>query len=263
MKICKNVECDNETENGKLYCSLKCRNYYVNKYLRDYTKSGRGLSVKSVDNYENNPKYCKNPNCGKKIDYKKRVNDYCNNSCSANVTNRGIDRSNQKISQIAYQNILNANKKKRSVNFIDYSFCRFCQNEIDVSKRVKFCSDECRKKHKRKDMDEFKKYKSDAKFNFNLSDYPEEFDFNLIKEYGWYKPSNKGNNLNGISRDHMLSVKEGFDLGVDPIIISHPANCKLMIHSQNISKNKKSTINLEELIDRIQIWEDKYKKNIS
>lgn len=259
MKKCKNVECENSVDGGRTYCSLKCRNYYVNKYLRDYSKNGIGLSAKTIEKYENNPKFCKNPNCGKKIEYNKRINDYCNNSCSASVTNVGIDRKNQKISSSAYQNILNSNRKKRGEHFIDYSFCRFCGTGLDVSNRVKFCSEECRKKHKRVNMDEYKKYKSDAKFNFNLADYPDEFDFKLIEEYGWYKPTNKGDNLKGVSRDHMLSVREGFDLGVDPKLISHPANCKLMIHTQNISKNKKSTISVEQLIDMITEWDKKYK----
>lgn len=58
----------------------------------------------------------------------------------------------------------------------------------------------------------------------------------------------------------MLSVREGFELGIDPKLISHPANCRLMIHNENVSKNKKSIITLEELLDRIEKFEQKYKK---
>lgn len=53
----------------------------------------------------------------------------------------------------------------------------------------------------------------------------------------------------------MFSVKEGFVLNVDPEIMKHPANCKLMIHSENISKNDKSTITLDELLERIKQWD--------
>ena len=107
-------------------------------------------------------------------------------------------------------------------------------------------------------MDEYKKYRLDSNFKFNLSDYPDEFDFSLVEKYGWYSPSNKKNNLGGVSRDHMLSVKEGFEMQIDPKIISHPANCKLMIHTENISKNKKSIITIDELILRIEIFNKKY-----
>ena len=35
---CKNIECQNETKGKNLYCSLTCRNVYVNKYMRNYDK---------------------------------------------------------------------------------------------------------------------------------------------------------------------------------------------------------------------------------
>jgi len=60
-----------------------------------------------------------------------------------------------------------------------------------------------------------------------------------------YKASNRGNNLKGISRDHMYSVSQGFQNNVDPTIISHPANCQLLIHTENQSKGDKSKITLE------------------
>jgi hypothetical protein len=34
-------------------------------------------------------------------------------------------------------------------------------------------------------------------------------------------------NLGGVSRDHMIAVRDGFNLGIDPKLLSHPANCKL------------------------------------
>jgi hypothetical protein len=55
-----------------------------------------------------------------------------------------------------------------------------------------------------------------------------------------------------------LSVREGFEMGIDPQIISHPANCRLMIHNENISKNKRSDITIEELLEKITIFESKY-----
>ena len=36
MKKCKNIECNKEIEKNRIYCSFKCRNFYVNKNLRDY-----------------------------------------------------------------------------------------------------------------------------------------------------------------------------------------------------------------------------------
>lgn len=101
-------------------------------------------------------------------------------------------------------------------------------------------------------------YRLQCQFNFALSDFPDEFDFDLIRKYGWYKAKNNGNNLNGVSRDHMYSVMEGYRNNVDPSIISHPANCRLIRHNDNISKLDGSTITLEELLDRIEKWNKKY-----
>jgi hypothetical protein len=86
----------------------------------------------------------------------------------------------------------------------------------------------------------------------------EEFDFYLVEKHGWYSPTNKKNNLSGVSRDHILSVKDGFDNGIPPHIISHPANCRLMIHTENISKNCSSDITYEELLEKIKKWDEKY-----
>ena len=105
-----------------------------------------------------------------------------------------------------------------------------------------------------------KLYRLQCAFKFSLDSYPDEFDFSLIEKYGWYAAKNHGNNLNGVSRDHMFSVKDGFINNVDPKIISHPANCQLVCHSKNASKGAKSCITLDELLRRIKQWDEKYKK---
>ena len=102
-------------------------------------------------------------------------------------------------------------------------------------------------------------YRKKCQFSFSLDLYPDEFDFDLIKKYGWYKAKNRGNNPNGISRDHMYSIKDGFLNGVDPKIISHPANCQLIQQPLNAKKQSKSCITLDQLKERIRIWDEKYK----
>lgn len=104
------------------------------------------------------------------------------------------------------------------------------------------------------------RYRQLCEFKFNLSDFSSEFDFELVKKYGWYSPTNKKNNLNGVSRDHMFSIKDGFINKIDPEVIKHPANCKLIIHNDNSSKHGKSSITLEQLLERISKWNEKYSK---
>ena len=267
MGKCKNIECNNETEGTKVYCSLTCRNIYVNKFLRNYDNNKIGLSKESIKQYELNPKYCKNPKCGEKIPYKNRLNNYCNHSCSASHINSTRNKKSINFSIEGLENIKNSNRNRVITQIKDYdlnpSICIHCGSILKyVHRNRKYCDKKCRKEfYLRNVSDILKYYKSQTKFNFSLNDYPDEFDFNLISKYGWYSPSNSRKpNIGGVSRDHMLSVMDGFKLNIDPLLLSHPANCKLMIHSDNIRKHKKSSITLDELLIRILEWDYKYGK---
>jgi hypothetical protein len=107
-------------------------------------------------------------------------------------------------------------------------------------------------------------YANSAKFRFAISSFPKWFNTaaNLINEYGWYSTpgSNKSGikNLNGISRDHMYSINDGWINKIDPTLLKHPANCRLMQHKTNSSKNKNSSITLDELIQNIKKFECLY-----
>jgi hypothetical protein len=106
-------------------------------------------------------------------------------------------------------------------------------------------------------------YGYQCRFNFSISQYSDWFvgASELIKEYGWYSTpgSRKGKrNTNGISRDHLYSVSDGFKNNVDPNILAHPANCRLVSHTENQKKRAKSLITLDELMLRIQNFESMY-----
>jgi hypothetical protein len=103
------------------------------------------------------------------------------------------------------------------------------------------------------------KYRQLCDFKFNVYEYPDEFDLKLLEQNGWYKAKNKGNNLNGVSRDHKYSIKDGFINNINPLILSHPSNCELIVHKDNQKKNSKSKITIEELIKNIDEFNIKYK----
>jgi predicted transcriptional regulator len=104
---------------------------------------------------------------------------------------------------------------------------------------------------------EFTIYKNLCEFKFNVYDYPEYFNLDLIKKYGWYRAKNNGNNLFGVSRDHMYSISEGFKKGIDPYYISHPVNCELILQSDNSKKRTKCSITLNILKQAAQDWDNK------
>lgn len=240
------------------FCNLQCKNKY------NYIKARKQLSInrkesaiKKQEELNNSEHICEL--CKKTYILKNGFSErFCSSHCSKKYS-------------VLKNNDIRSNKISQSLRKLPlHKFCNDCGKEIARKNKSGLCRS-CANKHKSifyklspddKNYEHYKylKYRSECNFNFSLSDYPDEFDFSLIKQYGFYSPTNKKNNLNGVSRDHMYSVCEGYKNNVSPKIISHPANCKLLRHTDNISKNKKSSITLEELLERIKEWEIKYGK---
>ena len=144
----------------------------------------------------------------------------------------------------------------------------FTYTKTNASREKRFCSRTCGTLWGRRALIEKTRaqrpalinYRADCAFAFNLKDYPEEFDFSLVEQHGWYSAANRGNNLTGVSRDHMVSIRYGFDNTISAAHIGHPANCRLLTHSANVSKGTKNHITYEELLHRIAAWDQKYKQ---
>lgn len=194
-------------------------------------------------------------NCGEPI---KRCrsqiseNSFCSKSCAATYNNKKRIVSDETKEKIG--NTLRKVKVKKSkpkvirLNFNKLKKCGNCNNLIPIKNKI---CDKCKSKY-------YDYYRPLCEFRFNLSDYPDEFDFKLLKKHGMYSPTNKNNNLSGVSRDHMYSVRDGFTNKINPEIINHPANCELMLHTNNNRKRYNSTITIGELLERIRKWDEKY-----
>lgn len=257
---CKNTECENEVKPNRTYCSLTCRNVYVNKHLRSYDKfklTYKQRRDKKIEEYLLNPTTCKV--CDSIIEYDKRTAKYCSHQCSMVETNPTLLYTEQKRLQV---NKAIQSGHRRRPNVGPYKIiCKGCQCEFVYHlRKKKYCSDKCRKNFSQKHLSEKQKYKSLAHFKFALNQYPNEFDFSLIEKYGWYKAKNRGDNLNGVSRDHKYSIDEGFRNNVDPLLLAHPANCRLIRHNDNVSKGGKSLITLEQLLIDIEDFDKRNKK---
>lgn len=128
--------------------------------------------------------------------------------------------------------------------------CKYCGKEIKY--KFKQICDICSNFYKNI-------YRDKCSFKFNLNKYKDEFDLSLYEKHGTYTAKNRGDNFGGIVRDHMFSVYDAYKISLDPILVSHPANCKLMVNIHNLNKNRKSSITLQDLIVRILQFESKYK----
>jgi len=188
---------------------------------------------------------CKNCNL-EFISYINSNRTFCSSNCSATYNNRNrnlSDETKNKISKTLKSNPRKSKPKKEKI-------CKICKINL-VNKKHKRICESCK-------LNYYKYYRPSCIFTFNPYDYPEEFDLDLINIYGWYSPSNKKNNLQGISKDHKFSVLDGFRNNIDPKIISHPANCELMLFSENSSKKSDSSISINELLQSINLWDNKY-----
>lgn len=211
-------------------------------------KMGR-LNLKVI--YKEN-QVCKN--CKKEFEkYFSKPNTFCSSSCAIQFNNR-----NRKLSEETKQKISNTLKNKPRREKSDKNrlekkkVCKIClMNEI-TEKHKKICND-CK-------LSYYEYYRPSCFFRFDVKDFNQEFDLSLVEQYGWYSPTNKRNNLKGVSKDHMYSVMDGFRNKIDPNIISHPANCKLLLFSDNSIKKDNSSITIDELLKRIENWDERYKK---
>lgn len=196
--------------------------------------------------------------------FPKKEKYYCSRSCSNSHSWSNENKVKQSISVRNSEKVKTARIKRYGVETKIKKICKYCNSEFQVIKSNKqrvFCNIKCKNKYYYNNKSDKQKYYSLTQFKFALNQFPEEFDFNLIKEYGWYQAKNHGDNLQGISRDHIYSIFDGFKNNIDPLILAHPANCQLLCHNINLSvKNRKSEISLEDLIKKINKWEEKYGK---
>lgn len=189
----------------------------------------------------------------------KPTNIFCSKSCSVSYNNK--NRTLNEKTKLKIKNSVNAWCLNQNMNVKIYKICKNCNENLNTkSQGRKFCDIKCRTSFNRKHLNEYQKYRRECMFKFNVFNYENYYDLNLIKEHGIYKAKNRGNNLNGISRDHMYSVYDGFKNNISPELISHPANCRLIKHVENSRKHTKSIITILELKRRIELWERQKEK---
>lgn len=82
----------------------------------------------------------------------------------------------------------------------------------------------------------------------------------ILIKYGIF---NAKTNPGGCVRDHMYGRRQGFIDGVPPILLRHPANCQILLHSDNIKKAKghDCTMSLQELLVKIEEYKNEWKEH--
>jgi hypothetical protein len=260
---CSCIICKREFNRYSSVVTHSC--YTSNEKSRSYAKEPHAAAMFAIArnnwrSYYTNPVHCKY--CNTELDWFRRYNQFCNRSCAANFNNHTPQR---------YEKIQSRPKriKQKTPSATDI----FNSQIQGPYTRVKLCT--CKYTNIQwysttqarihpSYINNYKQYSYACRFNFGISSYPEWFRSasDLITQYGWYSTpgsNRKGiTNTNGISRDHMVSVHYGYVNNISPEIIRHPANCALMPHSINNSKNNNSSITIDELLQRIQKFNSLY-----
>lgn len=226
MIACENCNKDHDGSYGSgRFCSIKCSRGFSTKNKRKEINEKISKSLKGHPGWN------------------KGVYGKCSEE-----TLKKLSESSKK-----YWGSLNSEQKNKKFESLrnlagksKYKKCKICNDIKEILHFSRLC-EECK--------DDFRVYKEKCSFLFNIYDYPDRFDIELIEKYGWYSPKNSKNaNLNGVSRDHILSISDGYKKNIDPSIISHPANCMIMRHYENQKKWAKSNITYDELIEKIKRW---------
>lgn len=220
------------------------------------------LLVRDLEKYQRSLKPCKN--CQKLFKPTTGRKTFCGHSCSTSFTNRSRGARSEETKKRISKSLIKVNKpkkeakpknpKKESAGPYSQVFicsCKHCQIKFVSRIKKQYCSDH-------KDFYSAGN-KSGYKFTFNVFHYPDLFDIDLLKSVGWFSPGGKAGkwNLNGLSRDHKISVNDAVAKGYDPYYITHPLNCELMPHVKNNKKKTNSSISYEKL----KLLVDDYDKN--
>lgn len=264
-----------------LLCScIVCRKLTSHLGLQTHVKRSHGSIVdkkawensilsKKNEKEQNISEYKKNPNecriCNKVLTYEVRYNKFCSHSCSANFTNRerinngwemsleSKNKISEKLSKIHKKPVSQKTSWKNNIvgvfSKIFFCTCKKCSLKFVEQTPKRLCFSCKRQTQRATDI---------YKFSFNVYDYPDLFDLSLIEKHGWFSQGGKKRkikNINGVSRDHRVSVSEALKNNYDPYYITHVCNCQLMLHSVNNKKKGRSSISYEELKKIVDLYD--------
>lgn len=125
-----------------------------------------------------------------------------------------------------------------------------CQNQLESHRRLGRPNPKSKYSGKVISRQEYHYYCTLAEFNLRAEDIPKIRNYDLLLHCGMWSLEKKA----GAVRDHIFSRKDGWINGINPQIISHPANCQFLTLGDNSRKADKSWITYEQLLERIERW---------
>jgi ribosomal protein L37AE/L43A len=234
VPVCKQCTINEIKTHKSIFCSAKCQKKYFDlnetpeNKLKRVTKAAKSRDYKSIHIKGNKTKKA-NPEIMDK--YRENLNKTLSTVCDNGLTiaqNRGAT-----FSKNATPDFLKARA----------SSCQMTKIANGSVLRIE-------------DRDQYSVYVKAASFKHGFETKCKKQNA-LLKEYGVFNSRNN-KNTNGCVRDHLLSRRYGFENNIATWIISHPANCEIVLHSENIRRafDDDNLITIEELLERIENWID-------
>lgn len=219
--------CQKETKNPK-FCNLSCQNSH---------KNGSSY-LERIEKYNENPTICFY--CQKVLNYDKRNYKFCSKSCSGKHSNEIRSDESREKQRLSVKQTYNDSEFREKTFTPEYREQLALNSKLQGYKR-QLNNQKTYRHH----------YYSLCNFDFNVYAYPEYFDLDLIKTHGWQSK----NNPYGATRDHRYSRFQGYKNKINPLIIKHPSNCKILNGFDNRSKSSLCEITIDQLREEILIWE--------
>lgn len=263
--ICK----ENIKTFGAKYCSSKCQKIYFDRNESHIKKMIRVLRAARSRDYEHISKkgHKTRKENGTHESWKKSISSGLSKIEENGLTvaqNRGVNHSEylQNLENGILLERANKSAKTRKENGKnssqtfwdsiteeerkDYNKKRYKSFKETMISSGKMISDD--------DRDDCEIYYKAGQFKHGFKTQNED-EIALLNEFGVF---HNINNTKGCVRDHLLSRRYGFDNCIPTWIISHPANCEIVLHSENVSRAHSkdefgdNQITFEELLERIE-----------
>ncbi len=143
--------------------------------VQNSIKTGLKNLQKRIDEYNKNPKKCKN--CGRDMDYEKRKNKFCSHNCAAIISNKNrefkySEAGLKSLRECAAKIFSIVKPRKKKVCTPYDNICEICKKIFQIkwiSKKKKTCSEKCLKKYQ--SMNNHRKNNTKTKFGYYNGTY--------------------------------------------------------------------------------------------
>lgn len=200
--------------------------------------------------YLSSPKLCKS--CSVPLSYEQRQLTFCSQSCGATHNNNERDYSIYERVKKTWADRRVPKQEPAPHTKLILNTCRHCKIKFVNRYKIGYCKEHI---HLHKSLSRSRYY-----FKFNVFHYPDLFDLNELTRVGFYNAggnNKRGINMNGLSRDHRVSVSEAMLNNYDEYYIRHPINCDLMPQNKNSRKHSKSSITYEQLVCEVNEYDNR------